>query len=317
MTCSPRLDHLASDCMEFGKRSNVDHVDWSLPEDDPVSAGFLRSRSNSCKLGLFFGAPAWSHAEWVGRLYPPGIKAAQYLSYYSSYFTTIELNTTHYRIPTAEQTEKWKAQVPAEFVFCPKIFQGISHGRGGLSNSALLSQWLEFLDHLGPHAGPSFLQLPPTFAYSDKAELFDFLKRWPDARELSLEFRHPSWFRQGRLLPALVEYLQSRGIGLVITDVAGRRDVLHVSISSDFVLLRFIGNRLHPSDFTRAAGWTSRFLRWQETGLRRLYLFIHQPDGAHVPEMTSFFLKTLTEAGWPMDRTPPNAPQMSLLEQVE
>lgn len=296
--------------MDFGYLENVDHVNFAVPEDDSLSLQFLKGRGHG--LDIRFGAPSWAHKEWTDKVYPPKTKAADYLRWYSHYFTTIELNTTHYRIPDAAQVSKWAEQTPPTFQFCPKIFQGISHSPGGLLDKTLLKEWCTFLENLGTQRGPSFLQLGPSFTYNQKAELFEFLLRWPSEFELSIELRHPSWFRDGKILPALVRYLQGRGIGLVITDVAGRRDVVHTSISSDFVLLRFVCNDMHWSDEPRAHAWVERFVKWQEAGLRRLYLFIHQNHNTTVPELTQILAKRLREKGWDIDPQPPAEPQLAL-----
>ncbi|MBX2986317.1 MAG: DUF72 domain-containing protein [Bdellovibrionaceae bacterium] len=288
--------------MEFGKTPLLNDVDWSLPADDPLSLEFLGRRPAAGETQIRLGTPAWGHKEWVGKIYPPGTKAIDYLSFYAKNFATIELNTTHYRIPTAEQVRTWVSKVPESFLFCPKIPQSISHSAGGLTDAAELRRWLESIAHFGPHLGPCFLQLPPTFSDVRKAELFHFLKSWPDDLPLSLELRHPCWFEEGRVRPALTRYLQSRGIGLVITDVAGRRDVLHTSISADFVLLRFIGNNLHESDFTRCQAWSERLAQWSRRGLKEIFFFVHEPDDVSAPEMANQVIRDLndtTGAGLP------------------
>ncbi len=290
--------------MEFGKLENVDSVDWTIPEDDQVSVAFLQrlralrpSSPDGNRLDLRFGAPAWGRKEWIGKIYPEKTKASDFLRYYASHFSTIELNTSHYRIPSLDQVAKWRSQVASDFLFCPKVFQGISHERFGFRNRALIGEWIRFQLSLEEHGGPSFLQLPPYFDYSMKAELFELLKQWPREARLALEFRHPSWFENGRILPKLTEYLQTRGIGLVQTDVAGRRDVLHTSISSEFSMLRFIGNNLHPSDTSRAESWSTRIAQWESFGLQRFFLFIHEPDDVSTPEMTEIFLRSLERTG--------------------
>jgi uncharacterized protein YecE (DUF72 family) len=277
--------------MEFGKVHDVSHLDlinWHLPKEDMLVPPYLQGLGSTATR-LFVGAPAWSHKEWVGKIYPAKTKAADYLYHYSRYFNTIELNTTHYGIPTPEKTQKWLEKVPENFVFCPKVYQGISHEYSGLTDSELLHNWFEFLQDLGSHCGPSFIQFPPHFDYNQKALLFKFLQLWPEKYKLALEFRHPSWFQGGVILPALTQYLQSRGIGLVITDVAGRRDVLHSSVSAPFVMVRFIGNELHASDYIRAEYWNERLTHWSKQGLKEVYFFIHEPDDVSIPEMMEFF----------------------------
>lgn len=282
--------------MEFGKLQNVDNVNWALPQEDPKSIDFLKNLSPTQAAHFYVGSPTWGGAkEWIGTLYPPSAKAADYLSYYSQSCNCIELNTSYYRIPSPEQTSKWVDQVSEEFLFCPKIPKDVSHKQNGLADKNLLNLWFGFLQNLGPHAGPSFLQLPPHFDYSSKQHLFRFLQHWPTDFELSLEFRHPSWFQNKQILPALADYLRTRNIGLVITDVAGRRDVLHTTLSADFSLIRFIGNDLHPSDYTRMVEWAARLKTWSESGLKRIFFFIHEPDDIKTPQMTQLAVKNLIE----------------------
>lgn len=283
--------------MEFGKLENIENVDWTLPDDSARSLSFLARHKSDTSAEYILGTPAWAHKEWVGLIYPPKTKPADYLYHYSRVYGCIELNTSHYRIPTPDQTLKWREQVPASFRFCSKVFQNISHRRHGLSDRELLSQWYQHLEALQGNRGPCFLQLSPHFDYAHKAVLFQFLQQWPAEFELALEFRHPSWLQGRQILPALTEYLQSRRIGLVITDVAGRRDILHTSISAPFTMIRFIGNNLHPSDTVRMNDWATRLKTWSDTGLKQVYFFVHEPDDIRAPEMTQIAIKALQEIG--------------------
>lgn len=276
--------------MEFGKLDNIDQIDWTLPPNSPTSLKHL-SQFGSDQTKFYIGAPMWGPKEWVGRIYPKGTKSGDFLSHYSRQYNCIELNTTHYQIPTEEKSRLWISQVPKEFLFNPKIPQSISHE--DLTNKDLLKDWFRFLNQIQPNLGPCFLQFHHFFTYSQKAELFQFLKLWPKEFELALEFRHPSWFEGSEIRQALVEYLQTLGIGLVITDVAGRRDVLHTSISAPFSMLRFIGNNLHPSDQTRAKAWAERLGSWQQQGLQKMFVFVHEPGNPEVIDMSEIMIKEL------------------------
>lgn len=305
--------------MEFGKVADLEQIDWSIPEDGPLLKRFLASCkqafsvSSSDKMQIFFGAPAWGHPAWIGLIYPHGAKRSEFLFHYSRYFNCVELNTSHYRIPSHAQIGAWLEQVPEGFLFCPKVYQGISHGVNGLLDLQLLREWLISIEQMGSHLGPCFLQLPPHFDYSKRAELHGFLKSWPAEFPLAIELRHPSWFDNGEVIEALTLYLQDRSIGLVITDVAGRREVVHASISSDFALVRFVGNNLHATDFVRARTWSDRFASWSEQGLKKLFLFVHEPDDVSVPTMTDYFLKQLWQRGdWSFPSLPEMNPQLSL-----
>ncbi len=284
--------------MEFGRLQSVEKVNWGLPQLSERSAQFLKIISDQKdKLQIHFGTPAWAHKEWIGKIYPARTKAADFLYHYSRTYSSVEFNSSHYRIPTDAQVAKWREQVPSEFRFCPKMFQGISHQPMGLADRELLNSWLRFLQSMQKNLGPCFLQLPPSFDYSKKALLHAFLKNWPSEFALALEFRHPSWFAEGEVLPLLTEYLQSRRIGVVMTDVAGRRDVLHSTVSAPFTIVRFIGNDLHPTDEQRLHLWAERLHQWKTQGLSETFFFLHETDDLLCPEVTVVAQKVFQQRG--------------------
>lgn len=261
--------------MEFGKLESLDGVNWKLPPEDP--GNFERFTSKN-EFDLFLGSPAWANTKWKGSFYPEELSPDQFLHHYSRQFNCTEFNTTHYRIPTPEQTKKWTSQVPGNFKFCPKVTKEISHSRFGMMDLNLLKLWTTFLEQMGNNLGPCFIQFHEKFSYEEKMILFNFLKNWPDDFKLALEFRHPSWFKDHTIIPGLTDYLHKRGMGLVITDVAGRRDVLHTSVASSWSMIRLIGNDLALSDEQRLKDWGEKIQSWKNNGLKEAYLFLHQPD---------------------------------------
>ncbi|NJN77285.1 MAG: DUF72 domain-containing protein [Saprospiraceae bacterium] len=54
-------------------------------------------------------------------MYPTGTKSNKFLFHYGKQFNTIELNTTHYRIPTLSTIENWRQAVPKDFKFVQKF----------------------------------------------------------------------------------------------------------------------------------------------------------------------------------------------------
>ncbi|MCX8169145.1 MAG: DUF72 domain-containing protein [Candidatus Methanomethylicia archaeon] len=49
------------------------------------------------------------------------------LEKYSREFKVVELNNIFYKLPKPETAEKWAKIVPGDFVFCIKVFQGVTH----------------------------------------------------------------------------------------------------------------------------------------------------------------------------------------------
>ncbi|WPU64789.1 DUF72 domain-containing protein [Peredibacter starrii] len=283
--------------MEFGKLEDISLVDWHMPSDDPKNAGRLLTAQKDHK--LYFGSPAWGNKHWVGKIYPAKTPPEKFLYYYSRNFNSIELNTTHYRIPDEATVKEWTSQVPEDFLFCPKLFKDISHNRVGMVDKPLLNSWLDTLPYYGKNLGPCFVQFHEQFSYTDKVLLFKFLENWPSDFRLSLELRHPSWFENGKILPALTDYLNKKNIGLVITDVAGRRDVLHSSVSAPWTMIRLIGNDLDPSDEIRLYDWAERLNSWAQMGLQETFLFLHQEADTHTIEFAQMAEEIFNGEGFP------------------
>ena len=67
------------------------------------------------------GTSGWSYPSWKPGFYPAGTDARDFLSFYARRFSTVELNTTGYRLPAEEQFRRWAAATPAGFAFAPKL----------------------------------------------------------------------------------------------------------------------------------------------------------------------------------------------------
>ncbi len=283
--------------MDFGKLNNIDTVDFRLPPTPEATQNYLNSlMPRQAPLQLYFGCTGWSMKEWVGRYYPKGTKSAQYLQEYSKQFNTIELNSTHYRIPDAETIIRWIAQSQEGFSFAPKIPQVISHSRDlGLSGN-YIEAFCEAIQPLGRRLGLSFMQLPPYFGPEQMPLLERFLERFPtQSIPLSIELRQEAWFGEKSLLEQWVGILRQYGVGTTMSDVAGRRDVLHLQLSTPTAMIRFVGNNLHQSDFDRIDEWVLRLSEWSKQGLQRVYFFLHEPDNLLAPDIAHYFVQKVNE----------------------
>lgn len=298
--------------MKFGKLPDISLVDFSLPADSQRNNRVI---SDETSTDFYVGATGWSMKEWVGRLYPKGSKAKDFLHHYTQHFNTIELNTTHYRIPAEDTIHKWYKESRDDFRFCPKIPQTISHSRDLDLNDKYLTLFCKTIVGLKEKLGCCFIQLPPYFDASSIAILKNFLNRFPPEIPLAVELRHESWFENGN--QEWADLLQQYNRTAVITDVAGRRDVLHMELTNATTMIRFVGNDLHPTDQYRAAEWAERLKRWSEKGLKNAYVFTHEPDNLLAPEMAALFVKRLSddvgiEVRGPVFRDETEGEQMSL-----
>jgi uncharacterized protein YecE (DUF72 family) len=278
--------------MEFGKLEDISAVDFRLPPDPPATGGFLAglpAREHPPR--LYLGCTGWNMREWVGTVYPKGAKSKDYLREYARQFNTIELNTTHYRIPDEATVQRWKEESAPDFRFCPKVPQSISHSNNLGLGTPFIPAFCKAVEGLGEKLGCCFLQLPPYFGQDRLALLEAFLRAFPRHIPLALELRHESWFKPTEKSEALFQLMGQTGVAAVITDVAGRRDVLHQRLTASRTLVRFVGNGLHPTDYSRADAWIERLAQWYEAGVAEVFFFTHEPDNLQAPELAAYFLE--------------------------
>jgi uncharacterized protein YecE (DUF72 family) len=126
------------------------------------------------------GTSGWSYAGWKPGFYPAGMQQGEFLSHYARHFDTVELNTTAYRLPAAEQFDRWGKAVPAAFRFAPKL---------ALARPERIGLYLERVGHLGEALGP----IRVVIQHARDDELLAAVLEAADGRELAFDFRHDSW----------------------------------------------------------------------------------------------------------------------------
>ncbi|QNF32995.1 DUF72 domain-containing protein [Adhaeribacter swui] len=284
--------------MDFGKVPYLEKIDFNFPPE-PAANQQVFSRHKPVaylKPQLYLGCPTWTNKSWLGTYYPAGLPAKDFLHYYSQQFNTIELNTTHYRIPDEATVTKWCTAVTPDFKFCPKWPQQISHEQelqgAESATEAFCTALLAFKENLGM----SFLQLSPTFSPDKLTVLENFLTRLPRKIPLAVEVRHPAWFSDKTAFEELAALLEACEASTVITDVAGRRDVLHLRLSSTTAFVRFNGYRHDAVDYARTDAWLKQLIAWLEQGLQTVYFFVHYEDILHSPKVIRYMLDKLAAA---------------------
>lgn len=295
--------------MDFGRAQNLTGISFALPPLPARSRHLLESHAAGASRPdwLRSGAPVWARKDWVGRMFPKGTPEKDFLRVYAQRLGAIELNASYYRVPSDAVLDAWAGETPEGFHFCPKLHQNITHQRALAESIPQAQSFAARLARLGPRLGPAFLQLPPWLGADALPELEALLAALPRGFRVAVEFRHPSWFAKGTLIDDAVTVLERVGAGTVITDVAGRRDACHAAITAPFVLVRFAGNNLHPTDMPRADAWVDRLFEWRALGLHAAYLFAHQPDDTHAPEVLDHIASRARERGIAMPVVMPPA----------
>lgn len=274
--------------MKFGHLDDVNGIDFTLPEDHPFSEKVLNGKAPRHP-HIYSGLAEWGNEGFPGKIYPRGTKAKDFLRLYAQLFTCVELNATGYRVPSVKTVEDWVSQVPKGFIFCPKVSLPISVTNPLGKNERALSQFTEAMHAFGDHLGTVFLQLRPNFVSKRFEDLIHFLDIWDASLPLHVELRHPSWFNDAELLEKLLDDFKKRETGLVITDTPGERELVHMALTVPEVFIRFEGNELHKTDFTRLDAWAKRIKKWVDKGLKKAYFYHHTTTKALTPEMSNHF----------------------------
>lgn len=283
--------------MEFGRvpENELDSIDFSLPAE-PVFNKIILKGKHVKNPKIYLGCAKWGREEWVGKIYPPKTKEKDFLQHYVQHYNSIELNATHYKVYGEGGISKWIEKAKGkDFMFCPKMYQGVTH-RGSLSNKQFISnEFFRGIVAFKQHLGPIFIQVSDTFSPKRKDELFDYLKTLPTDLNFFLEVRHPDWFKKNDIREEMFNTLQAMNMGAVITDTAGRRDCAHMHLTIPKVFIRYVGNSLHPSDYTRCDAWIERMKYWLDNGLQELYFFMHMHDEATSPELTVYLVDKMNK----------------------
>ena len=283
--------------MEFGKLNDISDLDFSLPIDRPETTKLLRGQSSQSATlpRVYIGCTGWSMKEWVGWVYPKGCKPADYLHHYSRQFNTIEMNTTHYRIPSKADVEKWRRESADDFRFAPKMLQTVSHSKNLGYGTGLTTQFCDAIQGLEEKLGICFMQMPPHFRYNDLGIFEKYISKFPKTMPLAVEIRHEEWFANQHYFKTFFDMLEQYRVTTVITDVAGRRDVLHQRLTTPSVIIRFVGNDLKPTDYTRIDEWVLKLKSWFELGLKEVYFFTHEPDNINAPHLAKYLHDKIKE----------------------
>ena len=277
--------------MNFGKVPNPSEVDFTLPKDHLGTQSIL-SRSNVVSIpNLYVGCAKWNRTDLKG-FYPSGTKDE--LSYYATQFNSIELNATFYRIFPSEIFAGWYEKTPGNFRFFPKLFQGVSHWKRLQDCEAYLNDYILNASNLKEKLEMPFLQLHGNFSPKSMDRLAPFFEMLPKDIKLAIEFRHTDWFNDKVVAQELYSLLEQSNVTNIIVDTAGRRDLMHMRMTTDTAFIRYNGAN-HKSDYSRLDDWIDRLEEWVSMGLQNIYFFVHQNIEKASPLLSAHFIEKANE----------------------
>ncbi len=227
------------------------------------------------------GTCSWADDALVKHWYPKGLPAKERLAWYAERYSTVEVDSTFYRVPDEGMVQGWADRTPDGFVMHVKAFglmtrhpvrleqvppdlrEGMpvdQRGRVDRPPRELRGAVFEaFLGALEPlraagKLGGILFQLPPYVV--PKPASFEYLE-WARNQladdEMLVEFRHRDWFAEERRAEVL-GWLEERGMSYVTVD-APRLDGANVpqtvvAVTGPTAYVRFHGRN--------AATWNKR-----------------------------------------------------------
>lgn len=276
--------------MKFGSVTTPDLVDFTLPPDHPGTAKVLSGKKNLKK--VYVGCAKWNKAD-LKKFYPKGVKDE--LAYYATQFNCIELNATFYSHFSEDQIEMWRTKVPEHFKFFPKVHQRISHIKRLNDVAESVAYYTEGIRAFKEKMGMVFLQLHDNFKPKTMDRLEQFCDLWPKDIPIAIELRNTEWFNDEVVAESVYQLFEQHRITNIITDTAGRRDLLHMRLTTPTAFVRYVGAN-HISDWSRMDDWLERIKTWVDGGLENLYFFVHQNLEKESPVLATKFIEMLNAA---------------------
>lgn len=205
---------------------------------------YLPPKRSLCRLQLFIGCSGWSYDSWLAHFYPASLESKRWLEYYSQVFDYVEIDSSFYRIPNQFMVNRWAKATPDKFRFTAKFPKKITHDKrlGDVADD--LEFFYKAMAPLEKKLLCLLLQLPPSMSKNEglrKLKVLPLDKRF----RYAVEARHSSWFDE-----EVYEFMRENEICLAWSQLAELRTP--PKVTSDFVYLRFIGDRTIPeSEFGR------------------------------------------------------------------
>jgi uncharacterized protein YecE (DUF72 family) len=141
----------------------------------------MTATEQSSVTGVQVGTSGWSYPSWKPGFYPAGTDSKEFLSYYAQRFSTVELNTTGYRLPAEEQFARWAEQTPPGFTFAPKLAG---------NRPRIVAEFGARVRLLGDRLGPTRVSLTSA---RDEGMLELILGSLDPGTRVAFDLEHESW----------------------------------------------------------------------------------------------------------------------------
>lgn len=205
-------------------------------------------------MSILIGTQGWNYPGWVGPFYPPGTRAAEFLSTYAKAFRVVEVDSSFYAIPDVRAIRAWNERTPRDFTFTLKMPRDVTHELRLRNANDLVRDFLGRARELGPKLGPILMQMGPDFSPDELPALEQFLPTLPRDLRFAVEVRQNRWMHPD-VQPRLLELLTNYGVALALSDARWipRRTMLDLAArpTADFLYVRWMGPDRDITDYSR------------------------------------------------------------------
>ena len=239
---------------------------------------------------IFIGTSGWNYKHWLGPFYPEKMRAADTLRFYSERFDTVEINATHYHLPSFNTFDSWRETVPAQFVFAVKASRFITHMKKLKSPRTSTEKVFVRVKKLQERLGPILFQLPPRWHVNVK-RLEHFLSALPNEYRYIFEFRDQSWNTT-----EIYDLLERHNVALCFYHQTGYDSPME--ITADFVYVRLHGTETKYGGsypLTVLKKWARRIRGWRKDSKAVYFYFNNDPEG-HAVKNAMTLRKLLSDA---------------------
>jgi uncharacterized protein YecE (DUF72 family) len=195
-------------------------------------------------LQYYIGCSGWSYSAWQGPFYPSDINDSSWLSYYTSVFDYVEIDSSFYRTPNVFTVKNWFNKTPDNFKFTAKFPKVITHDKRLKDVSRELEHLIQSMQPLKEKTLALVIQLPPSLKIVEGIENLRQLVPELDSRfRYAIEVRDRTWLQD-----LAYNFFADNNLCMVWSELAELRTP--PIAATDFLYLRFIGDRsIQEKDF--------------------------------------------------------------------
>jgi uncharacterized protein YecE (DUF72 family) len=210
----------------------------------------------------------------MGTFYPPGTKQKDRFPYYQKFFKTVELNSPFYHLPPRQTFEKWKDDVPDDFIYAVKASRFITHMKKLNDAGDSLTRLLDNASGLEEKLSIILFQLPPKWEIN--VERFrTFLEKLPKGNRYTFEFRDQTWYRE-----EIYSLLREFNCAFCIYELAGHTSPIEVTANYVYVRLHGPGDKYQGSYSDEVLEeWAARCKDWSDSGKDVYVYFDNDQEG--------------------------------------